>query len=180
MKRTKHTTVRFTAPFSLSGVDEIQPPGDYAIAEDEELIDGISWLAYRRVVPKWKPSSDTGAMESSGSMSSASPSTRAVRQLSAGLTWGEGRGWRRNRGLIPCKGPMRPLAARDEQAQWPHLSGTGGKGQARLPDAGSQGWSAVRVCSWSIRAWTPDPQAKNARKEVRELIRAAKKLAALF
>ena len=47
--RTTHTTVRFTAPFSLSGVDEIQPPGDYAIAEDEELIDGLSWLAYRRV-----------------------------------------------------------------------------------------------------------------------------------
>ena len=47
--RTKHTIVRFTAPFSLSGVDEIQPPGDYAIDEDEELIDGLSWLAYRRV-----------------------------------------------------------------------------------------------------------------------------------
>ena len=47
--RKKHTTVRFTAPFSLSGVDEIQPPGDYAIAEEEELIDGVSWLAYRRV-----------------------------------------------------------------------------------------------------------------------------------
>ena len=47
--RTKHTTVRFTATFSLSGVDEIQPPGDYAIDEDEELIDGLSWLAYRRV-----------------------------------------------------------------------------------------------------------------------------------
>jgi hypothetical protein len=47
--RTKHTTVTFTAPFSLSGVDEIHPPGDYAIAEDEELIDGLSWLAYRRV-----------------------------------------------------------------------------------------------------------------------------------
>ena len=47
--RTKHTTVTFTAPFSLTGVDEVQPPGDYAIAEDEELIDGLSWLAYRRV-----------------------------------------------------------------------------------------------------------------------------------
>jgi len=47
--RTKHTTVRFTAPFALRGVDEIQPPGDYAIDEDEELIDGLSWLAYRRV-----------------------------------------------------------------------------------------------------------------------------------
>jgi hypothetical protein len=47
--RTKHTTVTFTAPFALSGLDGIQPPGDYAIDEDEELIDGLSWLAYRRV-----------------------------------------------------------------------------------------------------------------------------------
>jgi hypothetical protein len=47
--RTTHTTVYFTAPFALRGVNEIQPPGDYAIDEDEELIDGISWLAYRRV-----------------------------------------------------------------------------------------------------------------------------------
>ena len=47
--RTKHTTVKFTAPFLLRGVDEIQPPGDYAIDEDEELIDGLSWLTYRRV-----------------------------------------------------------------------------------------------------------------------------------
>ena len=45
--RTKHTTVTFTAAFALSGVDEIQPPGDYAIDEDEELIDGLSWLAYQ-------------------------------------------------------------------------------------------------------------------------------------
>ena len=47
--RTKHTTVHFSAPFALRGVDDIQPPGDYAIDEDEELIDGVSWLAYRRV-----------------------------------------------------------------------------------------------------------------------------------
>ena len=47
--RTKHTTVKITAPFSLRSVDEIQPPGDYAIDEDEELIDGLSWLTYRRV-----------------------------------------------------------------------------------------------------------------------------------
>jgi hypothetical protein len=47
--RTKHTTVHFSAPFALRGVEEIQPPGEYAIDEDEELIDGISWLAYRRV-----------------------------------------------------------------------------------------------------------------------------------
>jgi hypothetical protein len=34
--RTKHTTVKFTAPFSLGGVDEFQPPGDYAIDEDDD------------------------------------------------------------------------------------------------------------------------------------------------
>jgi len=47
--RTKHTSVHFSAPFAQRGVEEIQPPGEYAIDEDEELIDGISWLAYRRV-----------------------------------------------------------------------------------------------------------------------------------
>ncbi|GLS29374.1 hypothetical protein SAMN04488498_13831 [Mesorhizobium albiziae] len=47
--RTTHSVVHFSAPFSLTGVDDIQPPGDYAIEEDEEQIDGISWLAYRRV-----------------------------------------------------------------------------------------------------------------------------------
>jgi hypothetical protein len=47
--RTTHSVVHFSAPFALRGVDEMLPPGDYAIDEDEELIDGISWLAYRRV-----------------------------------------------------------------------------------------------------------------------------------
>jgi hypothetical protein len=47
--RTKHSIVHFSAPFALRSVDEIQPPGEYAIDEDEELIDGISWIAYRRV-----------------------------------------------------------------------------------------------------------------------------------
>lgn len=47
--RSKHSIVHFTAPFALRGVAEIQPPGEYAIDEDEELIDGISWPAYRRV-----------------------------------------------------------------------------------------------------------------------------------
>lgn len=47
--RTTRSVVRFSASFALRGVDEVQPPGDYAIDEDEELIDGVSWLAYRRV-----------------------------------------------------------------------------------------------------------------------------------
>jgi hypothetical protein len=47
--RTTHTIVHFSAPFALRGIDEIQPAGDYAVDQDEELIDGVSWLAYRRV-----------------------------------------------------------------------------------------------------------------------------------
>jgi hypothetical protein len=47
--RTTQSIVHFFAPFALRGVDEVQPPGDYAIDQDEDLIDGASWLAYRRV-----------------------------------------------------------------------------------------------------------------------------------
>ncbi|WAX97386.1 hypothetical protein N7E70_011275 [Aminobacter sp. NyZ550] len=47
--RTKRSTVHFDRPFPLRGIEEIQPAGDYDIDQDEELIDGISWIAYRRV-----------------------------------------------------------------------------------------------------------------------------------
>ena len=39
----------FRHPFSLEGVDGILPAGDYRVLTDEELIDGLSFLAYRRV-----------------------------------------------------------------------------------------------------------------------------------
>jgi hypothetical protein len=47
--RTKRSTVHFDSPFALRGIEEVQPAGDYDIDQDEELIDGISWIAYRRV-----------------------------------------------------------------------------------------------------------------------------------
>ena len=47
--RTTQSVVHFSAPFALRGIDAVQPPGDYAIDQDEDLIDGVSWLAYRRV-----------------------------------------------------------------------------------------------------------------------------------
>lgn len=47
--RTKRLTAHFSAPFSLHGVDGFQPAGDYAVDEDEELIEGVSWMAYRRI-----------------------------------------------------------------------------------------------------------------------------------
>jgi hypothetical protein len=47
--RTKHRRVHFTGPFWIPDLSEMVPPGDYDVDEDEELIEGISWLAYRRV-----------------------------------------------------------------------------------------------------------------------------------
>jgi hypothetical protein len=48
MRTTRHT-MTFALPFSLSAVDDIQPAGTYTVAVDEEPIEGLSFLAYRRV-----------------------------------------------------------------------------------------------------------------------------------
>jgi hypothetical protein len=47
--RTTRTTVTFRRPFSLQGVDCVLPAGDYRVLTDEALIEGLSFLAYRRV-----------------------------------------------------------------------------------------------------------------------------------
>jgi hypothetical protein len=47
--RTSRRTVTFTRPFSLSGIDGVQPAGSYTVETDEELLLGLSFPAYRRV-----------------------------------------------------------------------------------------------------------------------------------
>jgi hypothetical protein len=47
--RTSTTTVIFRRPFELKGVGRMLPAGDYRVATDEELIEGISFPVYRRV-----------------------------------------------------------------------------------------------------------------------------------
>ncbi|CAN7718356.1 hypothetical protein LJR231_006072 [Phyllobacterium sp. LjRoot231] len=47
--RTRRSIAHFAAPFTLRGLDGIQPAGDYDIDEDEEMIEGLTWLAYQRV-----------------------------------------------------------------------------------------------------------------------------------
>jgi hypothetical protein len=47
--RTFSKTVVFKRPFLLKGVDRMLPAGDYRVVTDEELIDGLSFAAYRRV-----------------------------------------------------------------------------------------------------------------------------------
>ena len=47
--RTTNKTVTFHRPFHLKGVDRLLPPGKYRVVTDEELIEGLSFPAYRRI-----------------------------------------------------------------------------------------------------------------------------------
>jgi len=47
--RTSHKTWTFGRPFLLKGVDRLLPAGSYRVATDEELIEGLSFPAYRRL-----------------------------------------------------------------------------------------------------------------------------------
>lgn len=47
--RTTQTVARFSSPFLLPGLDKPQPAGDYRVDQDEELIETVSRLAWRRV-----------------------------------------------------------------------------------------------------------------------------------
>lgn len=46
--RTTQTTVRFAAAFLLPGFDGPQPAGEYRVDHDEEAIEGVSHVAWRR------------------------------------------------------------------------------------------------------------------------------------
>lgn len=47
--RTTTKGVTFHRPFYLKGVDRLLPPADYRVVTDEEVIEGLSFAAYRRV-----------------------------------------------------------------------------------------------------------------------------------
>ena len=47
--RTTREPVTFTHPFILDGAEGVQPAGTYDVEVDEELIEGLSFLAYRRI-----------------------------------------------------------------------------------------------------------------------------------
>ncbi len=46
--RTNKTTVTFSRPLVLTGFDEALPAGAYRVETDEELVEAISYPAYRR------------------------------------------------------------------------------------------------------------------------------------
>ena len=47
--RTTKKTVTFTQPFTLGDLNEIFAPGTYNVEIDEELLEGLSFYAYRRI-----------------------------------------------------------------------------------------------------------------------------------
>lgn len=49
LTRTRRKTVVFARPFLLAGIDRVLPARDCRVATDEELIEGLSFAAYRRI-----------------------------------------------------------------------------------------------------------------------------------
>jgi hypothetical protein len=47
--RSRRETVTFKHPFCIKGVDRTLPAGSYEVITDEEMIEGLSFAAYRRV-----------------------------------------------------------------------------------------------------------------------------------
>lgn len=48
--RTTRKTVTFVNPFFLGDFDDVLPPGTYDVETDEELLEGLSFHAYRRIL----------------------------------------------------------------------------------------------------------------------------------
>ncbi len=47
--RTTRRNLTFAKSFSLAGIGRVLPAGNYEVVTDEELIEGLSFPAYRRV-----------------------------------------------------------------------------------------------------------------------------------
>jgi hypothetical protein len=47
--RSQRETVTFKHPFRIRGVDRLLPAGAYDVITDEEMIEGLSFAAFRRV-----------------------------------------------------------------------------------------------------------------------------------
>ncbi len=47
--RTTRRNVTFRRPFSISGIEGVQPAGTYVVETDEQLLEELSFPAYHRV-----------------------------------------------------------------------------------------------------------------------------------
>jgi len=70
---SRRETITFLHPFRIRGIDRLLRPGAYQVITDEEMIEGLSFPAFRRVatmimVPAAPPRSSTMEMISIGSV----------------------------------------------------------------------------------------------------------------
>ncbi len=64
--RTTRTQVEFRKPFRLPGISEPQPAGSYSVEFDEQPVEELSFLAYRRTaawIDLTDPSAPLGSSE---------------------------------------------------------------------------------------------------------------------
>jgi hypothetical protein len=47
--RSRRETITFKHPFRIKGIDRLLPAGGYEVITDEEMIEGLSFAAFRRV-----------------------------------------------------------------------------------------------------------------------------------
>jgi hypothetical protein len=71
--RSRRDTITFKHPFQIKGIDRLQPAGAYEVITDEETIEGLSFVVFRRVatlimVPAAAPRSSTMEMVSISSI----------------------------------------------------------------------------------------------------------------
>ena len=71
--RSRRETITFRHPFQIKGIDRLLPAGAYEVITDEEMIEGLSFAAFRRVatmimVHAAPPRSSTMEMISIGSV----------------------------------------------------------------------------------------------------------------
>lgn len=56
--RTEQHSITFAKPFVVTGVEQEQPAGTYLIETDDELIEGLSFSAYRRTSTRIRLAAD--------------------------------------------------------------------------------------------------------------------------
>ena len=57
--RSRQVSVVFKHDFYIEGIDRTLPPGAYDVVTDEEDIEGLSFLAYRRVATSFRVTGPT-------------------------------------------------------------------------------------------------------------------------
>jgi hypothetical protein len=59
--RSRQETIIFKHPFRIRGIDRLLPAGSYEVITDEEMIEGLSFAAFRRVATMIKVPAEGGS-----------------------------------------------------------------------------------------------------------------------